>query len=144
MLEPAPRVQNEMKTEKTMDKNNANREQLRQNTWLVVTQQAKIPQYPQMQLQMQEQTERAQLIHNKETGANLNYHQLIRNPKHKETWSWSAANELRHLAQGVGGWNKGTNTIFFIHKNQVPQDRIKDVTYGSFICDCKPNKTEKE
>jgi hypothetical protein len=38
-----------------------------------------------MQLQMQEQTEHAQLIHDKETGAYLNYHQLIRNPKHKET-----------------------------------------------------------
>jgi hypothetical protein len=36
------------------------------------------------------------------------------------------------------------NTIFFIHKNQVPHDRMKDVTYGSFSCDYKPNKTEKE
>jgi hypothetical protein len=93
---------------------------------------------------MQEQTEHAQIIHDKETGAYLNYCQLIRNPKHKETWSRSAANEVGHLTQGVGGRNKGTNTIFFIHKNQVPQDRIKDVTYRSFICNYKPNKTEKE
>jgi hypothetical protein len=37
---------------------------------------------------------------------------------------------------------KGTNTIFFIGKDKVPKDRTKDVTYGSFNCDFKPNKTE--
>ncbi len=37
---------------------------------------------------------------------------------------------------------KGTNTIFFISKDKVPKDRAKDVTYGSFSCDLKPNKTE--
>jgi hypothetical protein len=37
---------------------------------------------------------------------------------------------------------KGTNTIFFISKDKVPTDRAKDVTYGSFSCDLKPNKTE--
>ncbi len=37
---------------------------------------------------------------------------------------------------------KGTNTIFFISKDKVPKDRAKDVTYGSFRCDLKPNKTE--
>ena len=36
----------------------------------------------------------------------------------------------------------GTNTIFFISKDKVPKDRTKDVTYGSFSCDLKPNKTE--
>jgi hypothetical protein len=28
------------------------------------------------------------------------------------------------------GCNAGTNTIVFIKKNQVPQDRAKDETYG--------------
>ncbi len=56
----------------------------------------------------------------------------------------SAANEFGRLAQGVGGRFKGTNTIFIIHKNQVPHNRMKDVTYGSFSCDYKPNKEEKE
>ncbi len=41
-----------------------------------------------------------------------------------------------------GGRVKATNTIFFIRKEQVPKDRIKDVTYGSFICGMKSNKTE--
>ena len=37
---------------------------------------------------------------------------------------------------------KGTNTIFFISKDKVPKDRAKDVTYRSFRCNLKPNKTE--
>jgi hypothetical protein len=37
------------------------------------------------------------------------------------------------LAQGVGGRIKQpTNTIFFIHKDKVPKDQLKDDTYGSF------------
>jgi hypothetical protein len=93
---------------------------------------------------MQDQREQTQLIHDKEMGEYLKYHQLIRDPKYKETWSQSAANEFGRLAQGVGGRFKGTNTIFFIHKNQVPHNRMKDVMYGSFSCDYKPNKAEKE
>jgi len=95
-----------------------------------------------MQLCQQEQCERVQMVQDNETGEYLNYRQLIWNPKHKEIWSKSAANEFGRLAQGVGGRVKATNTIFFISKNQVPKDRIKDVTYGSFVCDIKQNKTE--
>ena len=79
--------------------------------------------------------ERAQLIHDKETGEYLNYRQLLKDPKHAKVWVHSAANEFGRLAQGVGTRIKGTNTIHFIQKNQVPQERVKDVTYGSFSCD---------
>jgi hypothetical protein len=82
MSEPAPRVQNEKKTEKRKEKVNANKEQFRQNIRHTVMQCARIPQHHQMQLQMQEQTECAQLIYDKETGMYLNYRQLICNPKH--------------------------------------------------------------
>ncbi len=58
---------------------------------------------------MQDQREQAQLIHDKETGEYLKYHQLIRDPKYKETWSQSTANEFGRLTQGVGGRFKGTN-----------------------------------
>jgi hypothetical protein len=37
---------------------------------------------------------RAQLIHDKETDTYLNYQQLLKHPKYKETWSKSAANEF--------------------------------------------------
>ena len=74
----------------------------------------------------------------------MNYRQLLKDPKHTKVWSHSAANEFGRLAQGVGTRIKGTNTIHFIQKNQVPQERVRDVTYGSFSCDFKPNKEEKE
>jgi hypothetical protein len=54
------------------------------------------------------------------------------------------ANEFGGLAQGVGGRVTGTNTIFFIQKDQVPINRRKDVMYGSFGCEIKPNKEEKD
>ncbi len=103
---------------------------------------ARLPHHHNMQLRQQEQRERVQLIRDNKTGEYLNYRQLILNPKHKEIWNKSAANEFGRLAQGVGGRVKTTNTIFFIRKDQVPKDRMKDVTYGSFICDIKQNKTE--
>jgi len=120
-----------------------NRERIKQNIRHKTTQRARIPQRHQMQLRP-EQREQAQLIYDKASGEYLKYRQLMRDPKYKETWSQSAANEFGRLAQGVGGRFKGTNTIFFIHKNQVPHERMKDVTYGSFSCDYKPNKAEKE
>ncbi len=95
-----------------------------------------------MQLQQQEQCKRIQLIRDDNTGEYLNYQQLIRNPKHREIWSTSAANKFGRLAQGVGGRVNPTNTIFFIRKDQVVKDRMKDVTYGSFSCDMKRYKTE--
>jgi hypothetical protein len=103
---------------------------------------AQITQQTHMQIQQQKYSKRAQLVHNNKMGQYLNYRQLIRDPKHKEIWSTSAANVGR-LSQGVGGRVKGTNTIFFICKDQVPKDRIKDATYGSYGCEIKPNKEEK-
>ena len=53
-----------------------------------------------------------------------------------------AANEFGQLAQGVGGQIKGTNTISFIHKHELPKSRMKDVTYGQFVCNERPEKEE--
>ena len=97
-----------------------------------------------MQLQQQEQCKRIQLIRDDNTGEYLNYQQLIRNPKHREIWSTSAANKFGRLAQGVGRRVNPTNTTLFIRKDQVPKDRMKDVTYGSFSCDMKQNQTKQK
>jgi hypothetical protein len=35
----------------------------------------------------------------------------------------------------------GTNTIFFIHKNKIPPDRI--ATYARFVCTFRPEKAEQ-
>jgi len=104
---------------------------------------ARLPHRTHMQLRQQEQRERVQLIRNDDTGEYLNYRKLMRSPKHSIIWIKSSANEFGRLAQGLAdGRVTGTNTIFFIRKDLVPKDRIKDVTYASFICDMKPNKKE--
>ena len=81
-------------------------------------------------------------IFDKDTGKLLKYRQLISHPKYSKLWTHSSANEFGRLAQGVGGQIQGTNTIFFIHKHQVPADRRRDVTYAKFVCELKPNKKE--
>jgi hypothetical protein len=55
----------------------------------------------------------------------------------------SFANKFGRLAQGVGGRIKGMDTIFFICKHQVPEDRWKDKTYAKFVCELRPNKAKK-
>ncbi len=46
------------------------------------------------------------------------------------------------MAQGVGGQIKGTNTISFIHKHEIPKTRMKDIIYGQFVCNKRPKKAE--
>jgi hypothetical protein len=89
------------------------------------TNRARLQQHYTRQLRQQEQRERIQLIHNKDTGEFLNYHQLICDPKHLRVWSKSAANEFERLAQGVCGQVKGTNIIFFIKKIKYPKKERK-------------------
>ena len=64
----------------------------------------------------------------------LRYHQLIQHPKNKKGWYKSLANEFGQLANGVGRRIKGTNTIKFIRREDVPCNRMRDVTYGQFMC----------
>ena len=69
-----------------------------------------------------------------DNGKLLEYCHLVSNHKTRSTWTHSYRNEIGQLAQGMPGWNTGTNTIVFIKKNQVLQDRAKDVTYGLITC----------
>jgi hypothetical protein len=41
------------------------------------------------------------------------------------------------------GRNTGTNTIFFIRKDQVPKDRAKDTTYGLITTLVRPEKIDE-
>jgi hypothetical protein len=61
-------------------------------------------------------------------GELLEYRHLIANQTTRVTWQFLYGNELGQLTQGMPGPNTGTNTIVFIKKNQVPQNRAKDVT----------------
>jgi len=48
--------------------------------------------------------------------------------------------EISQWIRADGRIEKPTKTIRFIRKENVPADRRKDVMYGSFSCDYKPNK----
>ena len=79
-----------------------------------------------------------------ETGKLLSYKQMMRYPKEKKLWSTSLANQFGRLTNGVGGHIKiPTNTIKFINKNDVPNYRQKDVTYGSFVYNVRNEKAKK-
>jgi hypothetical protein len=79
----------------------------------------------------------------RDNGELLEWRHLTTNPKTRATWTHSYRNEISHLAQGMPGCNIGTNTIFFIIKDQVPKDRAKDVTYGLTTCLVQPEKIDK-
>ena len=87
--------------------------------------------------------ERAMAVMDQATGKMLNYRQLRRDPKYKAKWNISAANKFECLANGVRGRIKGTKTIKFIRKRDVPENRMQDVTYGSFVCTIRLEKDEK-
>ena len=81
-----------------------------------------------------------------DTGDMLKYRDLISNkdPAIRDAWQHSAANEFGRLFQGIGGRIKDpTNTCAFIRKEDVPEDRFKDVTYGKFECSVRPQKVDE-
>ncbi len=86
----------------------------------------------------------ANAVLDSQTGEMLEYRQLLKKEKFKDEWTHSSGNEFRRLAQGIGGRIPNpTNTIFFIHKEDVPADRFKDTTYIKFVCNVRPQKEEK-
>lgn len=70
-----------------------------------------------------------------ETGKLMTYRQLMKHLLFHNEWSTSSVNEFGRLAQGIGRRIIGTNTIFFINKQDIPQDGFKDVTYRKLVCD---------
>jgi hypothetical protein len=48
-------------------------------------------------------TQWANAIIDPDTWASMEYRHLIKSPKHQEAWKHSFANELKRLAQGIGG-----------------------------------------
>ena len=93
-------------------------------------------------IRMKNEVQQVLAVMDKETGKLLNYCQLMRHPKYKKAWGTLAANKFGQLAQGVGGQIKWSNTLSFIHQHEVPQNRMKDITYGQFVCNERPKKAE--
>jgi hypothetical protein len=88
----------------------------------------------------QRRREAAHAVLDQETGELLEYRRLQKHPRFKEVWNRSAADEFGRLAQGIGGRIKGTNTMQFVHKKDIPFDRLKDVTYIKFVCTVRTEK----
>jgi hypothetical protein len=78
----------------------------------------------------------AYAVLNNDTGDLLEYHHLIKHPKHKDIWSQSFGKEIRCLATM-------TETIFFVNKQEIPKDRQGDVTYGRIVCVYQDSKKDK-
>jgi hypothetical protein len=69
-----------------------------------------------------------------ETGDLLKSWHLIKHPKYKATWSNSFGTEIQHLTTR-------TETIFFVDKKEIPQDRQQDITYSCICCNyCEQKK----
>ncbi len=140
---PNPNAQTpRVKKTKSNPKINVNREQIR--TYIAAKTMARISQRNTHLQQTTQTSEHAQLIHDEEMNTYLNYRQLLWHPKYSEIGSKSSANKFGRLTNGLkDGRVKGTNTMKFIQKQDVPADRMKDVTYGSFTCDFRPNNAEE-
>ena len=66
-------------------------------------------------------THEANSVNNQISGVDQEYRHLIKGQERK-IWERSFSNELGQLAQGIRGV-KGTNTVMFIPKFQVPKDK---------------------
>ena len=75
-----------------------------------------------------------------DTGEMMEYRHLIARPKYKEVWGDAFGKEVGRLAQGIPGKVEGTDTLFFINKDEVPKDRLKDVTRDRIVCNVPPEK----
>jgi hypothetical protein len=92
---------------------------------------------------LENEVQHAMAVMDTDTGKLLNCRQLMRSTKYRQAWSLSLANEFGRLANGIGGRIKNlTNTIKFIFQHKVPRERMKDVTYGQFVCTVRPHKAE--
>ncbi len=65
----------------------------------------------------------ASAVLDNKTGDLLEYHHLLRHPKYRDVWSKSFGTEICWLATT-------TETIAFMSKDMIPQNRCKDITYG--------------
>ena len=88
----------------------------------------------------------ANVVVDEETGDVLEYRDLLKHEKYKDTWTIAGANEYGRLFQGVGKQEdgtqrvKGTDACHWISKSQVPKH--KKVTYARYVVDIRPEKED--
>ena len=72
----------------------------------------------------------------------MGYRHLIADSVTRKVREKFSANDFSRLMWGLKRGIQATETMKFIQKNEVPYD--KKVTYARFVCDCRPQKEEKE
>ena len=72
----------------------------------------------------------------------LEYQYLIKRPEYKNEWGLQYGNEVGRLAQGIPGRVEGTDTMFFVHKKEIPVERLRDATYAQVVCDVQSHKEQ--
>jgi hypothetical protein len=77
----------------------------------------------------------ASAVLDEETGDLLEYRHLLKNPKYRDIWSKSFGTEIRRLATT-------TETIVFMSKSMIPQNRRNDITYGRIVCTYRSEKKD--
>jgi hypothetical protein len=78
----------------------------------------------------------------KTTGHLMKIWHLLVNPKYKELWGKSYMKQLGHLAQGMPGVSKGTNTIVFICGEGILHNCKCNVTYARVCVNYCPEKED--
>lgn len=66
----------------------------------------------------------------------------MKKEQYREVWSKAGAKELGRLTQGIPEVVDGTNTMFFVDYDAIPQDRRKDVTYARICVNFRPEKED--
>ena len=72
----------------------------------------------------------------------LEYRHLIKRGGYREIWGKACGNELGRLVQGIGDNIKVTDTIVFTTKQNIPFEKIQDITYSKIVCDYREGKEE--
>ena len=88
----------------------------------------------------------ANVVIDEETGKVMEYRDLLKDERYRETWSRAGSNEYGRLFQGCGknadGTQRivGTNVLHWIPRSKVPKG--KKVTYARTVVDIRPEKED--
>ena len=78
----------------------------------------------------------AYAVYDDEMGNFLEYRHLMKHPKYKDIWTKSFRSEICHLVTT-------TETIFFVWKEEIPENRRGDETYARIVCVFRNGKKDK-
>ena len=71
----------------------------------------------------------------------MEYRHLMKSPKYCHIYGTSYRKELGKTTEGMPGLVKGTDTIFFIDKSNVPTTCCKDIPYVPIVVNYIPEKS---